>query len=99
MAALDQKSMSPTLVQLHKALKHLQDETDKKRRDISAWLAQRKAVLEEEEAWLDESGNLVDEVVLIEGLMAAPDLNEAPLVSKKRKHKQLPDLEICSQHG
>ncbi|KAK0191679.1 hypothetical protein F5146DRAFT_1001458 [Armillaria mellea] len=87
MAALDQKSTSPALVQLCKALKHLQDETDKKRRDISAWLAQRKAVSEEEEPWLDQSGNLVDEVVLIEGLTAAPDLNEA--VQNLDEHQEI----------
>ncbi len=76
MAALDQKSTSPMLAQLCKALKHLQDETDKKRKNISAQLAQRKAVSEEEKAWLDKLGNLVNKIVLVEGLTAASDLNE-----------------------
>ncbi|SJK97304.1 uncharacterized protein ARMOST_00556 [Armillaria ostoyae] len=77
MAAPNQKITTPTIVGIKKALALLQEEMDRRRKDINARLAQKKPVSAEDEVWLDEAGNLVDEVVLVESLAAAPDLHEA----------------------
>ncbi|PBL03189.1 hypothetical protein ARMGADRAFT_1069745 [Armillaria gallica] len=77
MAAPNQKITTPTIAGIKKALMLLQEEMDQRRKDINARLAQKKSVSAEDEVWLDEAGNLVDEVVLVESLAAAPDLNEA----------------------
>ncbi|KAK0197389.1 hypothetical protein F5146DRAFT_995078 [Armillaria mellea] len=66
MASLKQNIITPTIAELKKALKLLEDETDQNRKDIKTQLAQKKPVSMEDEEWLDEAGNLVDEVVLIE---------------------------------
>ncbi len=44
---------------------------------LNAWLVQKELVSAEDKVRLDEAGNLVDKVVLVESLAAAPDLNEA----------------------
>ncbi|KAK0237328.1 hypothetical protein EDD85DRAFT_790999 [Armillaria nabsnona] len=77
MASPKQNVTTPTIAELKKALKLLKDETDQRRKDIKTWLAQKKPVSREDEEWLDEAGNLVDEVVLVESLAAAPDLHAA----------------------
>ncbi len=77
MAAPNQKITTPTIAGIEKALTLLQEETDQRRKDINAWLVQKKSVSAEDEVWLDEAGNLVDEVVLVESLAAVPDLDEA----------------------
>ncbi|KAK0183963.1 hypothetical protein F5146DRAFT_1006953 [Armillaria mellea] len=50
---------------------------DKRKKNINAQLAQKKPVSAEDKVWLDEVGNLVDKVMLVESLAAVPDLNEA----------------------
>ncbi|SJL05224.1 uncharacterized protein ARMOST_08590 [Armillaria ostoyae] len=72
-----QNVTTPTIAELKKTLKLLKDETDRRRKDIKTRLAQKKSVSREDEEWLDEARNLVDEVVLVESLAAAPDLDAA----------------------
>ncbi len=77
MAAPNQKITTPTIMGIKKALILLQEETDQRRKDINTRLAQKKSVSAEDEVWLYEAGNIVDEVVLVESLTAVPDLDEA----------------------
>ncbi|PBK97943.1 hypothetical protein ARMGADRAFT_1027327 [Armillaria gallica] len=77
MASPKQNITTPTIAELKKALKLLKDETDQRRNNIKTQLAQKKPVSREDEEWLDEAGNLVNEVVLVEGLAAAHDLDAA----------------------
>ncbi|KAK0192755.1 hypothetical protein F5146DRAFT_1136576 [Armillaria mellea] len=69
MASPKQNITTPTIAELKKALKFLEDETDQKRKDIKTRLTQKKPVSMEDEEWLDEAGNLVDEV--LEGFLAS----------------------------
>ncbi len=61
MAAPNQKITTPMVMEIKEALTLLQEETDQRRKDINAWLAQ-KLVSAEDKVWLDEAGILVDKV-------------------------------------
>ncbi len=68
---------SPTLSDLKKALQSWKAETEVKRVDIVDRLAHGRPVSGEEEAWLDEGGNFVDEDVVLEKLQSASDISSA----------------------
>ncbi|KAK0218493.1 hypothetical protein EDD85DRAFT_990136 [Armillaria nabsnona] len=63
----------PTIHKLKKALQTCKGETEAKRASILARLAEKGPVSAEEEAWLDEAGNFVDEDIVIEKLESASD--------------------------
>ncbi|KAK0189665.1 hypothetical protein F5146DRAFT_1139074 [Armillaria mellea] len=63
MAAPNQKITTPTIAGIKEALALFQEETDKRRKNINARLAQKKLVSAEDEVWLDEAGNPVEEAL------------------------------------
>ena len=63
----------PTLTDLKKAFGLLEKANAAKQDNISAWLAHKEPVTQEEEDWFDGTGNLVDERLLIDTLEQASD--------------------------
>ncbi|KAK0481294.1 hypothetical protein IW261DRAFT_1334166 [Armillaria novae-zelandiae] len=68
---------SPTLSDLQKALQSWKAATEAKRVDIADRLAHGRPVSGEEEAWLDENGNFVEEDVILEKLQSASNISAA----------------------
>ncbi|KAK0472397.1 hypothetical protein IW261DRAFT_1424439 [Armillaria novae-zelandiae] len=68
---------SPTLSDLQKALQSWKAATEAKRVDIADRLAHGRPVSGEEEAWLDENGNFVEEDVVLEKLQSASNISAA----------------------
>ncbi|KAG6860644.1 hypothetical protein C0995_009065 [Termitomyces sp. Mi166 len=73
---------------LKKSLKTLQNEVKAKKIQLEAQLAVQKPISSEDKAWLDQDGNLVDLVAVVENLETASDY-ERELIKLDKQQQSL----------
>jgi hypothetical protein len=87
---------------LKKGLSKLEKCIDGKRRNIAARIARKEKIMEEEEQWLDNEGNVVDETLVVEKMERASDY-ECALEGLDTKEKaiveRLKELAGDIRHG
>lgn len=64
--------MPPVPLETLKGLSALRDEVQARKTALEAQLSRREKILEEDEVWLDNDGNAIDEELVIEALENAP---------------------------